>query len=101
MNDKFNFRECIYQICQNYYYHILDLRLILLYLPLFIEKGIAIALVVSRLDHCNSLFHNTAIKDITQLQRFQNCLAKVVTRSVRFTNSKLSALASCPTSYHL
>ena len=44
--------------------------------------------VTSRLDYCNSLFHNIAIKDITKLQRIQTCLARVVTRSPRFTPSK-------------
>ena len=63
----------------------------------------ATALVTSRLDYCNSVFHNIAIIDITK-PRVQNCLARVVTRSPRFTHSKpllKSAVASCPISYHL
>ena len=42
------------------------------YLPQSIAKTISTALVASRLDYCNSLFHNIAIKDATQLQRVQN-----------------------------
>ena len=44
------------------------------------------ALVSSRLDYCNSLLYNTANKDIARLQRVQNCLARVVTRSPSFSS---------------
>ena len=45
------------------------------------------ALVSSKLDYCNSLFHNMPEKDIARLQRFQNCLARVVTKAPRFSCS--------------
>ena len=35
----------------------------------YLTKTIATALVTSRLDYCNSLFHNIAIKDITKLSK--------------------------------
>ena len=50
-------------------------------------KTIATALVSSRLDYCNSLLYNIANKAIAKLQRVQNCLARVVTRSPRFSPS--------------
>ena len=43
------------------------------------------ALVSSKLDYCNSLFHNMPEKDIARLQRVQNCLARVVTKAPRFS----------------
>ena len=46
------------------------------YLPLSIAKTIATA--TNRLNYCNSLFHNIAIKDITKLC-VQNFFARVVT----------------------
>ena len=49
--------------------------------------AVAKALFSSRLDSCNSLHHNIALKDILKLQRVQNCLARVVTRSTRFSHS--------------
>ena len=52
-----------------------------------IAKTITTALVSSRLDYCNSLYHNIALKDILKLQHVQNCLARVVTRSPRFSHS--------------
>ncbi len=73
-DDRFNFREYMSQVCRTYYYYnIRDLLCIRRYLPLSIAKTIATALVASRLDYCDSLFHNIAIKDITKLQRVQNC----------------------------
>ena len=43
------------------------------------------ALVSSKLDYCNSLFHNMPEKDITRLQRVRNCLARVVTSAPRLS----------------
>ena len=54
-------------------------------LSLDLAKQIAVALVSSKLDYCNSLFHNMPEKDIARLQRVQNCLARVVTNSPRFS----------------
>ena len=39
---------------------------------------VANALVISRLDYCNSLFHNLSSKNITRLQNIQNCLTRFV-----------------------
>ena len=54
-------------------------------LSLALAKQIAVALVSSKLDYCNSLFHNIAEKDIARSQRVQNCLAGVVTKAPRFS----------------
>ena len=50
-----------------------------------------------------TLHNNIAIKDITKLQRVQNCLARVVTRSPRFTPSKplLKSLHWLPVQYRI
>ena len=54
---------------------------------LSVAKTIATALITSRLDYCISLLYNIASKDILKLQCVQNCLARVVTRSPRFSYS--------------
>ena len=56
-------------------------------LSLDLAKQIAVALVSSKVDYCNSLFHNMPEKDIARLQRVQNCLARVVTKAPRFSRS--------------
>ena len=45
------------------------------------------ALVSSKLDYCNALFHNMPEKDIARLQSVKNCLARVVTKAPRFSRS--------------
>ena len=45
------------------------------------------ALVSSKVDYCNSLFHNMPEKDIARLQRVQNCLARVVAKAPQFSRS--------------
>ena len=47
-------------------------------------KAVANALVSSRFDYCNSLLYNIADKDLSRLQRVQNCLARVVFKAHRF-----------------
>ena len=49
---------------------------------------LANALVSSRLDYCNSLLFGCTEKYKTSLQRVHNCLARVVTRSSRLSESR-------------
>ena len=37
---------------------------------------IATARVSSKLDYCNSIFHNISLNDINKLQRVHNCVLK-------------------------
>ena len=85
-DENFNFKQHISKTCRCCFYHIRDLRRIRRFLSLSVAKTIATALVSSILDYCNYLY-NTANKDIAKLQRVQNCLARVVTRSPRFSRS--------------
>ena len=84
-DSSLNFRKHISQTCRACFYHIRDLRRIRKNLSLDLAKHIAVALVSSKLDYCNSLFHNMPEKDIARLQRVQNCLARVVTNAPRFS----------------
>ena len=43
-------------------------------------------LMVAQLDHYNSRLYNAGNKDIVKLQCVQHCLARVVTRSPRFSH---------------
>ena len=81
-DENFNFKQHISKTCHCCVYDIRDLRSIRRFISLSAAKTIATALVSSRLDYCNCLLYNTA-----KLQRVQNCLAKVVTRSPRFSLS--------------
>ena len=82
-----NFRQHISQVSSSCFYHIRDLKRIRKSLPLALAKQIAVALVTSKLDYCNSLLHQIPAKDLQKLQRVQNCLARVVTKAPRFSRS--------------
>ena len=103
-DENFNFKQHISKTCRCcFFYHIRDLRRVRRFLSPSVAKTIATALVSSILDYCNSLLYNTANKDVAKLQRVQNCLARVVTRSPRFSRSVplLKSLHWLPVHYRI
>ena len=102
-DENFNFKQHISETCRCCFYHIRDLRRIRRFLFLSVAKTIATALVSSRLDYCNFLLYNTANNDIAKLQHVQNCLARVVTRSLRSSRSVplLKSLHWLPVHYRI
>ena len=102
-DESFNFKQHISKTCRCCFYHIRDLRRIRRFVSLSVAKTIATALVSSRLDYCNSLLYNTANKDVARLQCVQNCLARIVTRSPRFSSSVpfLKSLHWLPVHYRI
>ena len=84
----FLFKKHVSNICRSAFYHIRDLRRIRIHLNKSTAIYLANALVSSRLDYCNSLLFGCSEKYQTSLQRVQNCLARVVTRSRRFSESR-------------
>ena len=69
-------------------YFIRDIRRVRKHLTLDASTALANALVSSRLDYCNSLLHSLPGVHLNKLQRVQNALARVVTKSSRFTSTK-------------
>ena len=84
---NFTFRSHISVVCNSCFYHMWDLRHIRHHLDLDSAKLLATALVSSRLDYCNSLLYGVVDIDLTRLQRVQNQLARLVTKSIPFTRS--------------
>ena len=80
-------RSYISVVSNSCFYHMRDLRRIRHHLDLDSAKLLATALVCSRLDYCNSLLYGIADIDLTRLQRVQNQLARLVTKSPPFTRS--------------
>ena len=87
IDSSLNFRKHLSQTCSACFHHIRDLRRIRKSLSLDLAKQIAVALVSSKLDYCNSLFRNMPEQDIAILQCVQNCLSRVVTKAPRFNRS--------------
>ena len=84
LDSSVNFRKNISKACRACFHHIRDLRQIQKSLFLKLAKQIVVALFSSTFDDCNSLFRNMLEKDITRLQRIQNCLARMVTKAPTF-----------------
>ena len=84
---NFTFRSHISVVCNSCLYHMQDLQRIRRHLCLDSAKLLATAFVSSRLDDCNLLLYGIADIDLTKLQRVQNQLARLVTKSPPFTRS--------------
>ena len=84
---NFTFRSHISVVCSSCFYHMRDLRRTRRHLDLHSAKLLATALVSSRLDYCNSHLYGIADIDLTRLQRLQNQLAHLLTKSPPFTRS--------------
>ena len=82
-----NFKKHIALVCRSCYYHIRDLRRLRRCLTSEVSKTIATALVSSKLDYCNGLLYNVTNRELNRFQGVQNCLARVVTRSPRFSRT--------------
>ena len=74
-------------VCNSCVYHLRDLRRIRSHLDLDSAKLFATALVSSRLDYFNCLLYDIADIDLTRLQRVQNQLTRLVTKSPPFTRN--------------
>ena len=84
----YSFKKHVSNICRSVFYQIRDLRRIRIHLNKATAITIANALVSNRLDYCNTLLFGCSKKNKTNLQRVQNCLARVVTRSCRLSKSR-------------
>ena len=84
---NFTFRSHISVVCNSCFYHMRDLRRVFRHHDLDSAKLLATALLSSRLDYCNSLLYGITDIDLTRLQRVQNQLARLMTKSPPFTRS--------------
>ena len=86
-DEDFNYQSHILQTCKSCFYHIRDLKRIRKHLSLSTTVSLANALVISKLDYCNSLFAGIRTKELNKLQKVQNCLARIVKKAPRFSPS--------------
>jgi len=79
-DEHLTFSDQISSVTKSCYYHIRQLRCIRPYLDTKTAFTIATSIVHSKLDYCNSLYHNLPKSQITRLQRIQNSLARAVAK---------------------
>ena len=78
LDSHMSLKEHVSEICKASYFHIRALRHIRSSLTTEAAKTIAVAIVGSRLDYCNSLLAGTSASNLAHLQVVQNILARVV-----------------------
>ena len=82
--DQFlNFGDHITAICRNTYFHNRNIGKIMNLLSYNACSTIIHALIICRLDYCNSLLYNVPTHKIDRLQRLQNQCARILTKSPR------------------
>ena len=84
LDSKMSFDKQVSETCKACFFHIRALRHIRASLTTEASKTIAVAIVGSRLDYCNSLLAGTSVSNLTRLQHVQNALARVVAQKPRF-----------------
>ena len=80
-DERLTFSDQISSVSKSCHYHICQLRCIRPYLDTKTASTIATSIVQSKLDYCNSLYHNLPKSQITRLQQIQNSLARAVVKA--------------------
>ena len=85
-DSDFSFSKHVVSVCRSCFVGLRDLRRIRRHLTKSTAVNVANALVSSRLDYCNSLFRSLSCRDLKKLQCVQNSLARIVTRTSKFSH---------------
>ena len=80
-DENLTFSDQISSLSKSCYCHIRELRCIRPYLDSKTASTIAASIVHSKLDYCNSLYHNLHKSQLNRLQQIQNCLARTVVKA--------------------
>ncbi len=86
LDSSLNMAQHISDVIKSCYYHIKDLRRIRRHLTKSVAITLSNALVGSKIDYCNSLFHGITDKQMRRLQGVQNTLCRIVTRTSRYSS---------------
>ena len=70
--------------CKTAFYYIHNIRRIRKYLSVETKRTLVHAVVIGRLDYCNSLFYGLPMKSVSKLQHVQNAAAGLITNTPRY-----------------
>jgi hypothetical protein len=87
LDQQLSFTDHVQSVTNSCWYHIRALRDIRPLLNTDSATMVALGIVGSRLDYCNSLLYGISAENIGKLQRIQNTLARIVTSSSRWSSS--------------
>ena len=86
MDCNLKFHTQINNLCKSSYYFLYNIRKIRKYLTKDLTATLVHALVISRLDYCNSILYGLPAYQIAKLQRVQNTAARLVYMIPKFTH---------------
>ena len=84
MDSELSMAEQVHKICQACHFHLRTIWSIRQYLNSEATKSLVHALIISRLDYCNSVLYGIHKYLIKKLQRLQNCAACVIYKKSKF-----------------
>jgi len=85
-DEHLTFSDQITALSKSCYYHIREHRRIRPYLDFKTASTIATSIVHSKLDYCNSLYHNLPNCQLNRLQQIQNSVARAVVKAPKSTH---------------
>ena len=80
-----SFADHVHSICKTCFIQMCDLRWVRWYLTKEAAILVAIGLVNSRHDYCNSLFRSLSSFNMCKMQCIQNTLARMITNCYKYT----------------
>ena len=81
LDQEFSMEKHVNQLCKSCYFQLRNIRYIRSNLTTEAAKTVVQALVISKLDYCNSILFGILNNLLDKLQRVQNCAAKLVLTS--------------------
>ena len=85
-DSDFSLSKHVQCICRSCFVQLRDFRRVRQYLSTDVSVLVANALISSRLDYCNSLFRSLSKLNLRKLQSIQNCAARIVTNTRKFSS---------------
>ena len=85
-DNELNMKDHISHVSKLCYHQIRNIWKIRNYLSLEATKKLVQALVISRLDYCNSLFYKISEAQLDKLQRIQNSAARLIVQSSKYSS---------------
>jgi len=84
LDENLTMEAQISQMCRSAYFHLRNIAHIRRFLTSAAAMSLVHSLVTSRLDYCNSLLAGSPSTSVQKLQRVQNAVARVITRTAKY-----------------
>ena len=78
IDSNLNLKINVDNTCKAAYYHLTNVRHIRKYLDEKASQTLIHALVIGRIDYCNSILYGLPARELTKLQRLQNSAVRII-----------------------